>query len=172
MSYSLRPTTEGDEDFLWEMLFHASHSNEEPGVEPGDIMANPDLVGYIDGWRDAGCPGVIAESPGGRLGAAWLRLLDAQESANPVYVDERTPELAVSVRPDCEGRGIGSALIRELIDVADGRFPAIVLSVRSENPARRLYRRLGFESVGEIRNRVGTRSVKMILGLSDDTPRR
>lgn len=159
---SIRPTVVGDEAFLWLMLFYASHSNDEPGVAPEDIRSNPDLTGYIEGWRAAGYPGVVA---GELYGAAWLRLLGDSEQTDPVFVDRKTPELAVAVRPGLEGRGLGTAMIEGLLSTVRGRYPAIVLSSRMENRAVRLYERLGFRVVGHFGNRVGTRSVKMIVDL-------
>lgn len=164
-SWILRPTSASDEEFLWNMLFFASHSNDEPHTRPADIRSNPDLAGYIEGWRSAGRPGVVAVGADRPLGAAWLRLLLDGDPASPVFVDADTPELAVAVEPGWEGRGIGTAMIvRLLIDVS-GLFPGVVLSSRAESPAVRLYERLGFRTIDEITNRVGTRSVKMILDL-------
>lgn len=162
---TLRKTVADDEEFLWEMLFYASHSNDETGVTPEDIRANPDLIGYIEGWRDAGRCGVVAELDGDPIGAAWLRAFNEADRTNPVYVDGTTPELAIAVVPGHEGRGIGTAMIEALVAEARGRFPAIVLSSRVENPAVSLYERLGFRIVEELINRVGTRSVKMVVDL-------
>ena len=50
--------------------------------------------------------------------------------------------------------GIGGALLGRLIETAGASRPAIVLSVRESNPARRLYERYGFETVARITNRV------------------
>jgi GNAT superfamily N-acetyltransferase len=99
------------------------------------------------------------------VGAAWVRIMGEADRANPVFIDADTPELAVAVAPGWEGRGVGTELIETLLDSARGRFPGIVLSSRAENPAVRLYRRLGFEPVGEMTNRVGTTSVKMLASL-------
>jgi ribosomal protein S18 acetylase RimI-like enzyme len=161
----LRPTAARDEPFLWKMLFYASHSNDEKGVEPSDIVANPDLTGYVEGWRMAGRPGVIAEVAGEAVGAAWLRLFGESEESNPVFVRRDVPELAVAVLPGFEGRGLGSAMIEALLVDARSRYNAVVLSVRVGNPAVRLYERLGFHTVGEITSRVGTRSTKMLIDL-------
>lgn len=160
--WDLRPTAPPDEDFLWRMLFFASHSNDEPGVDLEDIRSNPDLIGYIEGWKEAGHFGVIAHEPTRSLGAAWLRMLRAPDTANPVFVDAATPELAVAVEPGEEGRGLGTSMIARLLRDASGRHPAVVLSSRADNPAVRLYERLGFVVVSEMVNRVGTKSVKMI----------
>ena len=165
VAWTLRPVVAEDEEFLWEMLFYASHSNDEPGVDPADIRANPDLVGYIEGWKGLERGGVIAEQGPRPVGAAWLRLLTDHDRANPVFVDGKTPELAIAVTPGMEGRGIGTAMLERLVADARGRFPAIVLSSRAENPAVNLYERTGFRVVAEVTNRIGTRSVKMVVEL-------
>ena len=56
----------------------------------------------------------------------------------------------IGVRPDQQGRGIGRALLQELITAADGR--RILLEVRTDNePALALYRSSGFETIGRRR---------------------
>jgi ribosomal protein S18 acetylase RimI-like enzyme len=159
----LRTTVAEDEPFLWKMLFYASHSNDEEGLAPSDIKGDSVLAGYVEDWRIAGCPGVIAEVAGEAVGAAWLRLLGDSAQSDPVFVGPEIPELAAAVLPGYEGRGIGTAMIEALLIDASDRYEAVVLSVRAGNPAVRLYERLGFQRVGEITNRVGGRSVKMIV---------
>lgn len=155
----LRPSVEGDEETLWLMLYFASHSNDERGVGPEDIRSNPDLVGYIEGWRRGGRIGVIAEIGDSPIGAAWLRLLVDDDRANPVFMGAETPELAIAVLPDHQGRGVGSIMLSELLSISG--HVDIVLSVRADNPAVRLYERFGFEGSGTITNRVGTVSIRM-----------
>lgn len=163
--WALRPTVSRDEEFLWTVLFYASHSNDEPGVAVEDLRDDPDLVGYIEGWKALGRVGVIADSKHGSIGAAWLRELGDADSTTQVFVDPQTPELAMAVLPGREGMGIGTAMLDALLGMAQGRFPAIVLSVRRDNPAVGLYERAGFMTVGEITNRVGSRSARMVLDL-------
>lgn len=166
MNYAVRSAQRDDEPFLWEMLYFAAHMDEESGASPGQARHNPDLYPYVRDWGQPGDLGVIAFEPGTQrsLGAAWVRL-PARESRTPAYVDDRTPELAIATLPTVCGRGIGTAMLRRLIADAAAHHPAIVLTVRASNPAARLYPRLGFEIVGEVVNRVGTRSHKMLLGL-------
>ena len=65
------------------------------------------------------------------------------------FVDEVTPELSMSVLPGHRRRGVGTMLLRSLLSLAEERFPAVSLSVSESNPARRLYEREGFISIGE-----------------------
>lgn len=159
----LRPAGAGDESLIWEALFYASHSNDQDGVKPSDVAEDPYLVGYVEGWRLAGCPGVIAEIAGEGVGAAWLRHLGESAHSDPVFVAPDIPELAVAVLPGYQGRGVGTAMVQALLIDVRARYSAVVLSVRAENPAVRLYERLGFRTVDEITNRVGSRSLKMIV---------
>ena len=55
----------------------------------------------------------------------------------------------IAVVPDCEGRGIGSALLTGLIGEARARGAAdVLLEVRADNPrAQALYRRFGFTQI-------------------------
>lgn len=155
----------GDVDFMWTILYYASHADED-GVCPEDIRVDSDLSRYLCDWPRQGDMGVVAESVGGPLGAAWVRLLLENERDQPTYLAPGIPELAIAVLPGYEGRGIGTALLEELFDTAIGEYPAIVLSVREGNPAERLYRRAGFVETSRMVNRVGTSSVVMVRTLT------
>lgn len=159
----IRRAGPADIETLWLVLYFASHSNDEPGVTPADTKQDPYLARYVADWGRQGDLGVIAEGEGDLLGAAWVRLLVGEEQKDISFVDGETPELAVAVLPGFEGRGIGTALLTRLIELARGIYPGIVLTSRAENPAVRLYERLGFRIVDRVVNRVGTESVKMVL---------
>lgn len=64
-----------------------------------------------------------------------------------VYV-YRTPSeirlMDIALMPRARGCGIGTALVRELIDEARATGARITLHVEPDNPARKLYTRLGF----------------------------
>lgn len=63
--------------------------------------------------------------------------------------------------------GIKTATLRRLIEEVRFRFPGIVLSVRTDNRAMRLYERLSFKVIpnSQMINRVGTESIHMYLDL-------
>lgn len=163
---ALREARPDDEAFLWEMLVLAAHmaADGEPSVELA--QQHPFLAKFVRGWGRPGDLGLIAEAADGLqpIGAAWLRHLSGAEQSYPA-VDPAYPELAIAVLPAYSGAGIGGRLLARLIALARSAYPGIVLSVRADNPARRLYERHGFVVTGEIVNRVGTRSQVMELRL-------
>jgi len=49
----LRAATSDDVDFMWQMLFYASHSDHEDGTTLDDIKKDPDLIRHLVGWASA-----------------------------------------------------------------------------------------------------------------------
>ena len=141
------------------MLYYASHANDNDGTNVGDVMINPELAKYVSNWGRDGDLGfmAVAEQP---FGAVWARLFVGPNKGYS-QVDDKTPELAIAVHPDYIGRGIGTQLMRHFLEKAKPIYPGIALNVRSDNPALRLYQRLGFEIVSEMINRVGGKSYDM-----------
>jgi ribosomal protein S18 acetylase RimI-like enzyme len=172
MSYTIRRAVDADLPFLWQMLYYAAHVDEE-GRPFEDVMTNPDLVPYLEGWGAHGDDlGFIANDSvtGSAAGAAWLRPMP---DSWPLYrfVELGTPELAMAMRPDHTGHGGGQELLIHLLSGCRHLFPGICLSVRASNPAKRLYERVGFITVAEITNRVGGASFVMALDLRPITRR-
>jgi len=148
--YAIRPLGAADEAWLWEMLYHAVYVTEGQPPLSRDILKHPEIARYAQGWGWPGDLGFAAVNHEDQtlIAAAWLRLWTGEDKGFG-YVDETTPELTIAVLPAYRGRGIGTALLVHLIAAARPRYPAISLSVDLDNPALRLYRRLGFEVVGE-----------------------
>jgi ribosomal protein S18 acetylase RimI-like enzyme len=51
----------------------------------------------------------------------------------------------IALVPEVQGRGIGSQVIRDVMKSANMRGVSVRLSVRADNPARRVYEQLGFQ---------------------------
>lgn len=159
MPISIRAATPEDEPFLWEMLYFAANMADDGAQSAADAKTHPYLAVYVANWGRGGDVGVIAEDAGQPVGAAWVRQLSESHFAN---LAPGTPELAIAVAPEALGHGVGTQLLLGLFEQARGVHPAIALSVRQANPARRLYERLGFVVVEEMVNRVGGVSYVMV----------
>lgn len=147
---TIRIATAADGPFLVRMLVHAAYPPwHEPRPTPAQVRRDPMVARYIVGWPRPGDAGVIAlDRAGRRIGAAWYRLLTADQPGYG-YVDDDTPEVAIGIGRRWRGRGVGTALMHSLLDLAreEGRH-TLCLSVSMANPAAvRLYRSVGFETV-------------------------
>ena len=144
----IRPLTKFDEPFLWEMLYHALYVPEGSPKFPREIVNNPDIAKYVLGWGRPGDMGFAAIDTTSDLtiGAVWIRLFD---SHNPGYgyVAEGVPELSIAILSGYRNLGIGTQLLNQMLAQAAEQYTGISLSVTSENPAKRLYERLGFQAV-------------------------
>jgi ribosomal protein S18 acetylase RimI-like enzyme len=92
---------------------------------------------------------------------AWYRENYAQASFDVILVDgepvgrlylHRGPSeiriVDIALLPEHRGGGIGTSLLRDLLTEADTAGKSLTIHVERENPALRLYERLGF-SVAE-----------------------
>ena len=140
----LRPAVAADAGLLAQALACAADWRA-PVPRPVDqVLADPAAAHYVAGLRPAGDHGVVAVDAE-PLGATWWRYLPDGYG----FVRADVPELTLGVLPRHRGRGTGTALLERL--VADARaagLPALSLSVEPDNPALRLYRRVGFADAG------------------------
>lgn len=71
-------------------------------------------------------------------------------SIGRLYVDRRTSEIRImdiALVPAARNRGIGSALIRAILDEGRRTERPVTIHVEAFNPALRLYERLGFRKI-------------------------
>lgn len=90
-------------------------------------------------WADHWPPGRQAVMVEGEL-AGFLELEDRLTS---IWVAN------IELAPKFQGRGIGSAILRDIQEQASARGLGVTLQVLKVNPALRLYERLGFEEVAQ-----------------------
>ena len=111
------------------------------------LMNHPDIAIYHQGWGRPGDLGVVAESEDEFIGLSFCRLF-TDDSHGHGYVDAKTPELGDAIVEGHRGEGVGGRLMDELTaSAAAAGYGALSLSVSLDNPAQRLYRRLGYEEI-------------------------
>lgn len=79
--------------------------------------------------------------------ADWLVILRGGEPIGRLYIVRWPCEhrvIDVAFLPEHRGQGLGTALMRDLLDEAGSAGKAVSIHVEKNNPAMGLYRRLGF----------------------------
>jgi ribosomal protein S18 acetylase RimI-like enzyme len=138
----------GDVENVRWALYTALAWDPERRLPPPEVtLEHPEAARYHRDWGRRGDLGVIAELNGEVVGVAYCRIFTEADQGQG-YVDDETPELAVAVREAKRGSGLGARLMKALAEAAAAAgFARLSLSVAAENPARRLYERLGYREI-------------------------
>lgn len=150
--YSIRPLTDHDVSFLWDMLYESLYVPE--GQKPFEkaILNDPHISKYVEGWGKEGDFGFIAENDKHKpVGSITARFFN-EKNKGFGFVHEHVPELGMALLKEYRGNGIGTSLMNELFKEAKQRgIRCLSLSVDPGNiPAVKLYERFGFKEVGKM----------------------
>jgi L-amino acid N-acyltransferase YncA len=147
----LRKATADDAGFLFDMLVEAYNWSGEQRVARHDVESHPRIRQYVADWSRGQDFGLVALAEDGvPAGAAWARTFSADDPAYG-FVAEDIPEITMAVVAAQRGRGIGRRLLEALIAAAREKgWRAVSLSVEDGNPVVRLYRAVGFVTVGRV----------------------
>jgi len=116
---------------------------------PRELVNEPILSKAYKNWGRYGDIGFVAlnDKTKAIIGAAWVRLYKESDPSFG-FIDEKTPEMVISVKRKYHCKSIGTQLLENLIQtLKENGFIAISLSVDHRNPALKLYKRLGFEII-------------------------
>lgn len=130
------------DDFLYEAIFIP----EGFPLPPRSIIENEDLQVYVrDFGKEPDDRCLVAEVDGKVVGAVWTRIMDDYG-----HIDNHTPSLAISLYKEYRSRGIGTQLMRRMLEKlkADG-YQSVSLSVQKANYALQMYRKTGFLPVAD-----------------------
>lgn len=146
MNYTIREINAAEypllEDFLYEAIFIPQ------GVEPPprSIINNDELQVYIKDFGekpDDRC--LVAEADEKIVGVVWVRIMEDYG-----HVDDETPSFAISLYKEYRGHGIGTALMVKMLELLrESGYKKASLAVQKENYAVKMYKKVGFEVVGE-----------------------
>ena len=157
----VREITKTEYPVLEDFLYNAIYIPDGEEWPPREIIFEPEIYVYVkDFGLDSDC-GVVAVHDGTIIGVAWTRIIPAYG-----HIDNATPELAISVLPECRGQGVGTMLMNSLFDLLRERdYKRTSLSVQQNNPAVRFYKRLGYAITDEKPDHAGHEDYIMVKNL-------
>ncbi len=130
------------DDFLYEAIFIPD------GVEPPpkDIIKNEELQVYVKNFgKEPHDKCFVAEVDGKIVGAVWVRIMDDYG-----HIDNETPSFAISLYKKYRSYGIGTAMMKKMLDHLRGRgYKQASLAVQKANYAVKMYLSVGFNIVDE-----------------------
>ncbi len=162
MEYRIRKGVKADVPFLEKMLREAALWSGNTGIDTYEIMSKPEISVILMDWGNSGDTALIAETKEARpIGAAWYRYY-SKEKHSYGFVDEETPEIGIAVEQRYRGKGIGSSLLKGLLDEAiQQNVGKLSLSVDRDNFAVGIYEKARFVNIDD----VGDQHWTMVLHL-------
>lgn len=82
--------------------------------------------------------------------AEYLVIEQEKQPVGRIYIDRRTDEIRlidIALLPEARGQGLGAALLEDLLEEAQTSNLPVRIHVEKNNPAMRLYIRLGFRQI-------------------------
>lgn len=102
---------------------------------------------YGESWNEHQCRSMLS-LPGTQLLIASYDLEPCGFAISRSAAGEEEL-MMIAVDPEYQNKGIGITLLERLIaDAVKNNVTAVFLEVRSNNPAQKLYQRLGFQKIG------------------------
>ena len=146
MDYIIREMRETEYPLLNDFLYEAIFIPEGVEAPPKSIINLPELQVYVSGFgTQKDDKALVAEIGGMVVGVVWVRIMNDYG-----HVDDRTPSFAISLYKGYRGLGIGTAMMRKMIEILkDCGYEKASLAVQKANYAVRMYGKVGFEIVGE-----------------------
>jgi len=157
--YFLRST---EQYLAKELLYYAAHLDKSDK----SLAHFPELKQYEEHFGSLdGDIGVYILSDANIAGAAWVRLL----ANGKAYVNDNTPELTLSIKPDFKRKGIAYALLQQLFIETSKLYSQMSVSVRDIPSVIKFYEKLGFIKCEntEHKNALGVDSFIMLKKLDN-----
>lgn len=145
MDYYIREISENEYSILSDFLYEAIFIPEGMEKPPKSIIKQPELQVYIADFGKADDWCLVAESKEKIVGAAWVRIMNDYG-----HIDDETPSFAISLYEEYRNFGVGTALMKAMLEfLREKGYKQTSLSVQKANYAVNMYRKAGFEVVGE-----------------------
>ena len=142
----LREIKENETEILKDFLYEAIFIPEGMELPPREIIEQPELKLYYDGFGIGEADFcIVADDEGKVIGAVWTRIMNDYG-----HVDEETPSFAISLYKEYRGQGIGTKLMKEMLYLLKEKgYKRASLAVQKANYAVKMYENVGFKAVDE-----------------------
>jgi ribosomal protein S18 acetylase RimI-like enzyme len=140
---SFRPETDGDAEFLYRL--YASTREQEMQMVPWPDEQKEQFV------RGQFAAQTMHYKKNYTEADYSIILLDG-EPAGRLYLHQEPDDLRImdiAIAPEHRGSGIGTLLLKEILERAGAAGHSVSIHVEQFNPAMRLYERLGFKTIDE-----------------------
>ena len=146
MNYIIRKLRQEEVKCLDTFLYEAIFIPEGVEAPPMEIINQPELQLYVDGFGTRkGDICFVAESDGLIVGAVWVRIMNDYG-----HIDYETPSFAISLLKEYRGNGIGTELMKRMLaELKFCEYKKASLAVQKKNYAVKMYKSVGFEIVDE-----------------------
>ena len=146
MDYIIRELRTSEYPLLREFLYEAIFVPEGMQPPPKSCVDLPELQVYIAGFGSQKDDHALAAEAGGKVvGAVWVRIMNDYG-----HIDDQTPSFAISLYEEYRGLGIGTEMLRAMLTLLKQKsYAKTSLAVQKANRAVKLYRRAGFQIIGE-----------------------
>ena len=145
MDFQIREIRENEYFILSHFLYEAIFIPKGVEKPPKSIIEQPELQVYIADFGKADDWCLVAEMKGKIIGAVWVRVMNDYG-----HIDDETPSLAISLYDEYRRLGIGTALIKDILQLLKEKgYKQVSLSVQKANYAVNMYRKVGFKVVSE-----------------------
>ena len=140
----IRALREKEKELLKDFLYEAIFIPEGVEAPDRDIIEKPELrIYYEDFGKDTADHCLVAEDEGKVVGAVWTRIMNDYG-----HIDDKTPSFAISLYREYRGRGIGTKLMQEMLNLLKEKgYKRASLAVQKANYAVRMYKKVGFKTV-------------------------
>ena len=131
MDHQIRKIRENEYSLLSDFLYEAIYIPEGTEKPPKSIIEQPELQVYIADFGKADDWCLVAEVKEKIVGAVWVRIMNDYG-----HIDDKTPSLAISLYEEYRNLGLGTALMKTMLQVLKNKgYMQVSLSVQKANYA-------------------------------------
>jgi len=146
MKYLIRELRQDESKVLDNFLYEAIFIPEGVTAPSKDIIYQPELQVYVKNFGEKkGDLCLVAQVQNEIVGAVWVRIMNDYG-----HIDNETPSFAISLLKEYRNYGIGTDLMKQMLTKLRMQgYQKASLAVQKRNYAVRIYKKVGFEIVGE-----------------------